>query len=199
MFGIGSLITMFFPVITSIIARKKSGVFIWEMRLFEVYVYATLIFQLIAHIMTRVFSMHNIIVFRIYLPFHTFIFAFFLLKWLGLKKYYTTIAFFMLICSIVIDYLLGDQKTAPYVMIWLDTIILLVLSFLVSYRNDKYRKRLSDEFNEIHIGIYLYSLITLIGVSLSGLEIQIFGYAAQTVATLISNVYFARSFRCLYL
>jgi hypothetical protein len=83
-------------------------------------------------------------------------------------------------------------------MIWFDALLLLVLSFYLSYINDKKKIHLSKEKNYIHIGIYLYSIITVIGISPSFTELRTYGFFFQALATIISSYFFARSFRCLY-
>lgn len=193
-----AFLTMIFPVIASIIARRNNSFFSFELRLFEGYVYLLVIFQIAALILSYGLHLHNVILFRIFLPIHTAIFSFFLIKWSGIVK--NTIPYVILFMSVLIigDYLFDDYNNAPDFMIWADSIILFILSFFLSYIGDKKNINRSKELRFIHIGIYLYSIITIIGISPAKNDIRTFGFLLQNIAIVVSNIYFARSFICLY-
>jgi len=74
-----AILSLFFPVIADIIARKKNGKFSKDMKLFEIFIYLTLTMQLISISLAKLFSMSNLIIFRIYLPIHTAIFSYLLI------------------------------------------------------------------------------------------------------------------------
>ncbi|MCP5375413.1 MAG: hypothetical protein H6743_04895 [Rickettsiaceae bacterium] len=193
-----ALLTIIFPVISSILARRHKSFFCFELRVFEIYVYFLLIFQIVALVLAYGFHLHNVILFQIFLPVHTALFSFFLIKWSGIVK--NAIPFVILFLSVLIigDYLFGNFNYSPDFMIWADSIILFSLSFFLSYKGDIKNIKLSKELIFIHIGIYLYSIITIIGISPAENEIRVFGFLVQNIAIIVSNIYFARSFICLY-
>lgn len=192
-------LTLFFPIWVSIVALKKKAVFDLEMKFFTIYCYVTIIGQLITYILTFYFGMYNVLIFRIYLPFHTLIFSYFLLKWIGLgKNYYNVISLAVFLTSICGDYIWGDPNYAPNFMFWFDGIILLIFSFSLSYLSDRNNIKLNSQQHFIHIGIYLYSLITVLGIISINLELLSVAYFLQGLAVIISSIYFARSVRCLY-
>jgi len=192
-----AIFSLFLPVIADIIARKKNGKFSKDMKLFEFYVYFTLTMQLIAISLSILFSISNLIIFRIYLPIHTAIFSYLLIKWLWNKNSLVW-SIVILIISIGGDLIYGQYNVPPNFMIWFDAILLLSLSFYSSYYYDKKMIYLSKKKRYILIGIYSYSIITLVGISPSYLELRIYGFFFQSLAVIISSYYFARSFRCLY-
>jgi hypothetical protein len=192
-----AIISLSFPIITDIIARKKNNKFSNDLKLFEFYIYFTFLMQLFAIILSKLLMVNNLIVFRIYLPIHTAILSYLLIKWLwNTKNLLWSIIIFII--SLWGDYILENYNTPPNFMIWFDALLLLVLSFYLSYINDKKKIHLSKEKNYIHIGIYLYSIITVIGISPSFTELRTYGFFFQALATIISSYFFARSFRCLY-
>jgi hypothetical protein len=193
-----ALLTMILPVVSSIIARKHKSFFRFDLRLLEIYVYFLLIFQVVALILSYWFHLYNVILFRIFLPIHTTIFSYFLIKWLGIVK--NSLPYSIILASVLIigDYIVGDPNFSPEFMIWADAIILFSLSFFLSYRGDIKKIKLSKELRFIHIGIYLYAIITIIGISPAENEIRVFGFLVQNIAIIVSNIYFARSFICLY-
>ena len=190
-------ISILFPIITDIFARKKQSIFSIDMKLFEFNIYFTLLMQLFAIILAKIFMVSNLIIFRIYLPIHTSIFSYLLIKWLWNKNsiLWSLVIF---IISIGGDYIWGNYNLPPDFMIWFDAILLLALSFYISYYGDKKKKHFSKKKTFIIMGIYLYSIITLIGISPSFTEFRTYGFFFQSLAIIISNYYFARSFRCLY-
>lgn len=193
-----AILTMLLPIFAAYKVRRNGIVFSADIKLFEFYVYFLFIFQITALTLSRGFGLHNVILFRIFLLIHMSLFAHFLIKWSGISV--NTIFFILplLVFSILGDFFFGDPNFAPDFIIWSDAIILLLLSFFLSYRIDKIRFNLPRELNSIHIGIYIYSLITVIGISPSHNDLRLFGFFVQTIAVVISNFYFARSFRCLY-
>ncbi|MCP5062581.1 MAG: hypothetical protein GY936_08970 [Ignavibacteriae bacterium] len=194
-----ALATMFFPIVAVLIARKRNVELNRDLKLFEFYVYTTLSLQLFAYVLTLGLGFPNIILFRLYLPFHTVVFAYFLLKWLlGINKNTILLISFSLIISVSGDLIFDDISNFPYFMLVFDSVLLFILSFIVSFLNDKRKHQLSNEYNFIHIGIYLYSLLTLIGFTITQTGYMQVGFFLQAIAVIISNYYFARSFTCLF-
>ncbi|MCP4969646.1 MAG: hypothetical protein GY932_03495 [Arcobacter sp.] len=193
--GVGTLLL---PIIADLIARKKNVEFVTDLKLFEFYIFFTLVMQIIATILFLK-GMNNLFLFRLYLPIHTGVFTYFLLKWSWSKnKKIISLVSLSVIISVLGDIWMGDSNTPPYFMLVLDAILLFGLSFYVSFVNDKKKIHLPQEYNFIHIGIYLYSILTLIGFILSQTGYFNYGYFLQSVAMVISNYYFARSFTCLF-
>jgi len=192
------VLSLLLPVITDIIARKKSkNKFTKELKLFEFFVYFTLIMQFFAIGLSKIVGVNNLIIFRIYLPVHVAIFSYLLIKWTWNKNNVLWSIIFFLV-SYLGDYITGNYNTPPNFMIWFDAVILFVLSFCLSFISDKRKVHLSKKYNYIHIGVYLYSIITIIGISPSFTELRTYGFFFQGLAIVVSNYYFARSFRCLY-
>lgn len=191
--------TLFFPVVYSLLAYNKKAHFNFDMKLFTFYCYLTIIGQFISYTLNFGFGMHNVLIFRIYLPFHTLLFTYFLLKWIGLnKKHYSILTIILFLTSIFGDILWGDFNYSPIFMFWFDAIILLILSFSLSYLGDKNNIKLPPEKHFIQIGIYLYTLITVFGIISENLEILSAAFFLQGLAIIVSSTYFARSFKCLY-
>ena len=190
--------TLLLPIIASVIARRKNVKFVMDLKLFEFYVYLTFILQIYALVLVNL-GEYNIFLFRLYLPFHTVVFTYFLLKWLlGLNKNTFILVSFSLFISIIGDFFLDESNNFPYFMLLFDSVLLVILSFIVSFFFDKRKHHLPNEYNYIHIGIYLYSLITLIGFLLTQTGYFKYGFFIQAVAIVISNYYFTRSFVCLF-
>ncbi len=194
-----ALATMFLPIVAVLIARKRNVELNRDLKLFEFYVYATLSLQLFAYVLNLGLGLPNIILFRLYLPFHTVVFAYFLLKWLlGINKNTILLISFSLIISVSGDLIFDDINNFPYFMLVFDAVLLFILSFIVSFLNDKRKHQLSNEYNFIHIGIYFYSLLTLIGFTITQTGYMQVGFFLQAIAVIISNYYFTRSFVCLF-
>ncbi len=193
-----AILSIFFPIAIDIIARIKSkNKFTKELKLFEFFIYFTLIMQLLAIGLAKIVGVNNLIIFRIYLPVHLSIFSYLLIKWIWNKNSVLWSIIFFLI-SYLGDYITGNYNTPPNFMIWFDAILLSVLSFYLSYKNDKEKKYLPKEYTYILIGIYLYSIITVLGISPSFTDLRTYGFFFQGLAIIVSNYYFARSFLCLY-
>lgn len=192
-------LTLFLPIIYSSIAISKKVKFNIDMKMFVIYCYLTLIGQLISYSLVFIFGMQNVLMFRFYLPLHTALFTYYLLKWIGLEKGYNyLLVFISIVVSFSGDLIFGDQNYSPNFMFWFDAIILFVLSFVLSYISDKKNLKLSCEKHFIHIGIYLYSLITILGITPQKVELHYIAYFLQGAAVIVSSIYFGRSFRCLY-
>lgn len=192
-------LTLFLPIVYSIIAIRKKKKMNFDMKMFLIYCYITLVGQLISYSLAFGFGMQNILLFRIYLPLHTALFTYFLLKWIGLEKKHNYLAVIAaIIISFAIDLIFGDQNYSPIYMFWFDAIILFVLSFYLSYISDKKKLKHSCEKHYIHIGIYLYSLITILGITPQKMEIHHIAFFLQAAAVMVSGIYFGRSFKCLY-
>ena len=191
--------TLFFPLVYSILAYKKKVHFDIDLKLFTFYCYLTIIGQFIAYTLSMGFGMHNVLIFRIYLPIHTLVFSYFLLKWIGVnKKHYSIFMIIIFLISIFGDIIWGDFNYSPNFMFWFDAIILLILSFSLSYLGDKNNIKLPPQKHFIQIGIYLYALITVFGIISENLEILSAAFFLQGLAIIVSSIYFARSFKCLY-
>jgi len=184
---------MLYPIYASLTARRRNAEFSKEMKIFEKYVYATFIFQVLIFLLRA----DNTIILRIYMPFHFLLFSYLLLKWLNEKNYFIQ-AVLLTILLIAIDLVWGDFSYIPDLMIWFDSIVLLILSVFLSYKKNSDEILLSMERRYIHYGIYLYSLITIIGMTPSYLDLRFYGLFLQAIGVIISNVFFAWSFRCLY-
>ncbi len=191
-----AILSLLFPIGTNILARKKYYKFTSDFKLFEFFIYFTFIMQLLAIIIAKL-KANNLFIFRIYLPIHTAILSYLLIKWLWNKNsiFWSIVIF---IVSIGGDYIWGNYNLPPDFMIWFDAILLLALSFYISYYGDTKKKHFSKKKTFIIMGIYLYSIITLVGISPSYTEFRTYGFFFQALAIIISNYYFARSFRCLY-
>ena len=190
-------LSLLFPIIIDIRARRKKSKFTNEFKLFEFYIYFTFIMQIVALFVGKLFKANNLVIFRIYLPIHTAILFYLLIKWLWNKNSLLW-SIVILIISIGGDYIWGHYNTPPNFMIWFDAVLLLVFSFYYSYYSDKKKIYLSKKKTYILMGIYIYSIITLVGISPSFTELRTYGFFFQSLAIVISNYYFARSFRCLY-
>ena len=197
-FGYIGYFVLLLPIITSIWARKKKIIFSLDMRLFELLIYLTVIGQIIALVLADVFGLHNVIIFRLFLPIHTAILSYLLLKWSGMFKNNITIILGLMIISISLDLIWGDPNFTPNLMFWFDAAILFVLSFYLTFLRDKNKVTLKHEYNYIHIGVYVYSSLTIIGIAAPNLEIIMFGYFIQIIASIACTFYYAWSFRCLY-
>jgi len=196
---ITAFISMFLPMITDFIARRGGIAYSNDLKLFAVLYYYSLIIQIIATVLASIFHSTNVFIFHFYSPVQIVILSYLLLKWNGIKQEAVLIiaGLFGLI-TISGDILFSSLNEFPDFMLWFTTLILFLLSFLLSYSNDKKKIYLTCENNYIHVGIYIYSIITLIGISPANTEIRIYGYFFQALALIFSNIYFARSFRCLY-
>lgn len=193
-----AIATMLLPIIADLMARKKNVTFKNDLKLFEFYIYFTFILQ-IAAIGLRHFGEFNVFLFRLYLPIHSAIFAYLLLKWLfGKNKYIILLVIIPVIFSVLGDILTSEKNTFPNFMLLFDAVLLFILSYLVSFINDKRKNHLPNEYNFIHIGIYLYSILTLVGFLLTQTGYIDYGYFIQAIAVIISNYYFAWSFICLF-
>jgi hypothetical protein len=201
-----AIISMIFPVIAAIKVRKKGVPFNFDLKLFEFYVYIATIIQFtvltIAWIgyfiepfmqYARLFRSYLFIFLTIV---HVLIFLFLLLKWARLNKYYFPLIIIITPIMIVANHFTTSQY--PDLMTWVQVVILLFVSFILSYRSDKLLIKLPREYNFIHIGIYLYCLITIIGITPNATEIRIFGHFIHAIAAILVNYYFYRSFKCLY-
>ncbi len=194
-----AVLLMFLPLITDFFARRKGIKYSNDLKIFALFYYYSCIIQLIASILARVFHSPNLFVFHFYLPIQIAAISYLLLKWLGLKKNVVLLlaAFFGLI-TISGDLYFSSLNEYPYFMLWFNISVLLVLSFILSYSNDKRKIHLPCEFNYIHIGIYVYSIITLIGLSPAHTDLKVYSYFFHAMASIISYYFFMRSFRCLY-
>ena len=194
-----AILSMFLPLIADFFARRKKIEYSNDLKIFALFYYYSCIIQLIASILAKVFHSHNLFIFHFYLPIQIVAISYLLLKWLGLKKNVVLLlaAFFGLI-TFSGDLYFSSLNEYPYFMLWFNISVLLVLSFILSYSNDKRKIHLPCEFNYIHIGIYVYSIITLIGLSPAHTDFRVYGYFFHAMASTISYYFFMRSFRCLY-
>jgi hypothetical protein len=205
-----AIITMIFPIIAAIRARKQGAVFQFDLKLFEFYYYIATIIQFTVlttawigyfiepfMLFARQFRSYLFIFLTIV---HVIIFLFLLLKWAGLKKYYIPLIIIITPIMIVADHF--TDTLYPHLMTWTNVLILLIASFILSLRIDKLSIKLPREYNFIHLGIYIYCLVTIIGFAPNSSvisEIRIFGSFLHALASILVNYYFYRSFKCLYL
>lgn len=197
-FSFLAVITMLYPIFTSLIARKSKKEFSSDLKLFEVYVYFVFIFQLSALSLIHIFNTYNVILFRIFLPIHLALFSYFLLKWASNHKIAIIFTLLTIPFMFIGDYALGNYNYSPDFMLWTDAVILLILSTYLAYKVNKESVILESKYSYIHLGIYLYSIITIIGITPAYTETRSFGFVLQSLAVIISNYFFARSFICLY-
>ena len=190
---------MFLPLITDFIARRKGISYSNDLKVFALFYYYSCIIQLITLIMVRVFHSPNLFVFHFYLPIQILALSYLLLKWIGLKKNVVLLlaAFFGLM-TITGDLYFSSLIEYPFFMLRFNTSVLLILSFILSYSNDKRKIHLPCEFNYIHIGIYGSSMVTILGLAPAETDLNVYGYFFLALASIISYYFFARSFRCLY-
>ncbi|VAX19296.1 hypothetical protein MNBD_IGNAVI01-1492 [hydrothermal vent metagenome] len=190
---------MFLPLIADFIGRRKGVAYSNDLKVFAAFYYYSLIIQITATVLASIFHATNVFLFHFYVPVQIVILSYLLLKWTGIKRETVLIsAGFLGSITIIGDFLFSNLNEFPDFMLWFTTIVLLLLSFLLSYSNDRKKNHLLCEYNFIHIGIYIYSIITLIGTSPTSTPIRLYGYFFQALALIFSNFYFARSFRCLY-
>ncbi len=187
-----------FPIIASLFVRKKKIVINNQMLIFEAFIYLSFLSQLLSHSVFFDLSKYKDLILCFYLPFHTVILSYFLLKWSIRFKKPLHIAITLTVITIIINFLFNGYNLSPELMYWFDTSILLTLSIYLSYRRDKKIIKLNCENNLIHNGIYTSSLLTILGITLPQMDIFFFGLYIHTIANIVSNIYFARSFKCLY-
>ena len=195
--GYFAMLSLLFPIIASIVVRKKKIELTNEMKLFEVLIYLTFMGQIISHSSWFELNTYKDFTLAFYLPFHTAVLSYFLIKWTFKFKNELQIAIGITALSIIINLFLSDFSLSTEKMLWFDTFILLSLSVFLSYSRDKNGVRLKCEYNFIHNGIYVGALLTVLGIALPKLDIIFFGLFIHTLANIACNIYFARSFTCL--
>ena len=196
--GYFAMISLLFPIIASIWVRKKNIALSNEMKLFEVLVYLTFIGQLISHSSWFWLSNFKDLILTIYLPIHTTILSYFLLKWTKKFNNELQIAIGITTITLLINFIFNDFSLSIEKIFWFDTFILLFLSVFLSYSRDKNNVKLNCEYNFIHNGIYVATLLSVLGIALPKLDVIFFGVFIHTLANITCNIYFARSFKCLY-
>ncbi|MEE9430852.1 MAG: hypothetical protein V3V16_07430 [Melioribacteraceae bacterium] len=190
---------MLLPIGTSLTCWIKKIKLSFELKLFAIYIWVTFILQAFALVLSYGFGLQNLFLFRLHYPFHIAIFTYLLLKWLHVKnKNIILLVGLSILISVLGDFLFGERNAPLTFMLWFDVIVLFSMSFLLSFVNDKKKIHLPKEYNFIHIGIYLYSTITLIGLFPSSVGLETYGFFLQSIAVIISNYFFARSFLCLF-
>lgn len=187
-----------FPIIASLFIRKKKIVINNQMLIFEAFIYLSFLSQLLSHSVFFDLSQYKDLILCFYLPFHTVIFSYFLLKWNNRLKKPLHIAITITLTTIFINFIFNGYNLSTELMFWFDTLLLLIFSIYLSYCRDKNVIRLNCEYNLIHNGIYASSLLTILGITIPQMNIIFFGLYFHTIATIVSNIYFARSFKCLY-
>lgn len=186
------------PILASLFVRKKKIALSKQMALFEVFIYLSFITQFLSHSVLINLSQFKDLILCIYLPFHTVLLSYFLLKWSLSFKNPLQIAITITVIATIINFIFNGCNLFPELMYWFDTSILLILSIYLSYLRDKNIIKLNCENNLIHNGIYASSLLTILGITLPQMDIVFFGLYIHTIANIVSNIYFARSFKCLY-
>ena len=191
-------VSLLLPILTSILARKNKTVFSIEMRLLEIVAYITFLVQITSHSTWYNFNLDKNIIFYIYLPVHTVVFSYMLLKWTDIIQNNLFIIYGIIIILISAAIIFVSPIFSSELLFWFNAIILLTLSFYLSFKRDKRNLITKRELNFIHHGIYIGSLLTVLGIALSRLDIIFFSYFIHVTANITTNLYFARSFRCLY-
>ena len=194
--GYLAIITIIFPVIASIVARRKGVKFDFDLRIFEIFVYVAAIGQLLALLLAFTVGIGWELVFLIVALAQILTFSYLLLKWMNKQSYFKKIMSIVIPLILIVNLFL--ESVYPAFIIWLGPVLFIILAFLLSYNVDKNKIRLPKEYSYIHIGIYLYSIVSLIGITPSGSELSSFGSVLQHTGSFLTNYYFYRSFRCLY-
>ncbi len=195
--GYSAIITVVAPVISSILARRKGIKFNFELKLFEFYIYVAATGQILAVIVGFVSTVEVYIwIMRVVALVEISTFVFLLLKWMNKQKYYSFLMLFIIPILFLGEYLL--KSDFPDFMLYFEIVILLILSFSLSYIIDKGKLNLKKEYSYIFIGIYLYAIITLMGITPIHSHLRYFGHVLHVTANFLTNYYFYRSFRCLY-
>lgn len=196
--GYFASISLLFPIIASIWIRKKKVILNTEMRLFEGLVYFALISQLLSHSNWIGLTDYKNLILTFYLTLHLMFFSYLLIKWSGKFNKSLEISIGITIISLVLTFFFGEYNLSAEMMFWLDTFILLILSVYLSFIRDKTFIKINCEYNFIHNAIYVSSLLTVLGIALPKLDVIFFGSFIHTLANITCNIYFARSFKCLY-
>lgn len=191
-------ISMFLPILASILVRIKKRKLSHEMKLFEGIIYLTVIAQFTSHSAAFGLIEYRNIILSIFLTIHLGFFSYLLLKWTNKFMSPIKISLGILLSTLVFNFIFSGYSFSADIMRWFNTFILLALAFYLSFSRDRNGVRLRNEQNFIHNGIYVSSLLTAFGIGLPKLDIIFFGFYLHTVATLTCNIYFARSFKCLY-
>lgn len=190
---------MFLPLITDFIARRKGIKYSNDLKIFALFFYYSCVIQLIASTLARVFHSPNLFVFHFYLPIQIVALSYLLLKWIGIRRNLVLpLALLFGLITISGDLYFSSLNEYPYFMLWFNIFVLLILSFILSYSNDKRKLHLPSELNYIHVGIYLYTIATLFGFVPPNSELSVYGYFFHALASIITYYFFMRSFRCLY-
>lgn len=193
--GWTALIAIVLPIIGSIMARRNGVKLSFEMRLFEFYCYIAAIGQIIATIMAFTFG-DRMIVFRIIIVVQVLVYTYLLLKWMNFDRFYLKSLIVIFPTLFIGDYIFYSNY--PDFMVWVITSIWAILALLLSYIIDRDFINLPKEYTYIHLGIYLYSIITAIGFTPTGTELRPLGHLIHATGSFMSFYYFYRSFRCLY-
>ena len=193
--GWTSIIGTVVPVIGAILARRNGVKLSFEMRLFEFYCYVAAIGQFIAVIMAFTIGNHQFI-FRLITLVEIIVFMYLLLKWMNFDRYYFKSLLFIFPILLIGDYLFESRY--PDFMLWFEISIYAILSVVLSYIIDRDQINFPKEYTYIQLGIYLSSVITVIGFTPSGTELRQFGHLVHVTANITAFYYYYRSFRCLY-
>lgn len=193
--GWGASLGIIIPVIGAIMARRNGVKLSFEMKLFEVYCYVAVISQYAATINAYTFRYHWQI-FRVFTIIEAIILFYLLLKWLNFEKYYIKFLAIFFPILFIGDYYIESRY--PDFMVWLELSILGILALLLSLKIDKDFINFPKGHSYIHLGIYLYCIITAIGFTPPESELRPFGHLIHVFATYVSIYFYYRSFRCLY-
>lgn len=193
--GWTAIIGIVVPVIGAILARRNGVKFSFEMRLFEFYCFVAAIGQIIAGIMAFTIR-HHWIVFRIITVVEIFVFVYLLLKWMNFERHYIKALLFIFPILFIGDYIFESEY--PDFMLWFEISIIAILSVALSYISDRKYLNFPKEYIYIQLGIYVSSVITVIGFTPTGTELRPFGHLIHVTGNLTAIYYYYRSFRCLY-
>lgn len=197
-FGYAAIIGILIPVIASILARRNGVKFTFEIKLFEFYCYSAATVQITAVILAFVMypDLTYTILFRILTIIEISVFVYLLLKWMSFERFTFRLLIIVIPILFLGDYIYSTEY--PDFMLWFQLLIMAILAFLLSYKIDKQNINLPKEYSYIHIGIYLNSIITILGFTPFGDELRSFGHFIHVFANGITIYYYYRSFRCQY-
>lgn len=136
-------------------------------------------------------------VFNIFNIFETFLFLYILLDWSGNRDYFFPFASIALPILLVANYF--STEIFPNLMHWAHIVLLLGVAFYTSFKIDSTNAVLKPEYSYLLIGIYLYFLISILGLAPQVNELHRIENIMHSIALFVSNYYFYRGFKCLYL
>lgn len=164
--------------------------------------------QIVMNIERDAFGMANDVLVDFLMPFHLAFASYYLIKWMNLKhislKYLLPILFTtgaILISKLVsyeVIYLINGKYTTiehpVFTIIFCEIIMLIYLSTTLGARIFKKSFEINYFRLNIYVALWLYSIITLIGMPFIGGENYMIGFTIHGVASVIESYFFMRSF-----